>query len=149
MPKEIRIRNIPDKVHNRIALAATARGLSVEDYVIDALQELIGDARRIPRPRNQSPAAERRAFYEQAARECLASLTPPEAQVMQLRLGIGDAQPHSLQSIADQLGVSRQRVHQIESSARRKLSHPARLDVLAFAMRKLQILDRQVRWVTK
>ena len=149
MGKDLRIRNAPDMLHRRIAAAAAARGVSVEEFLLQALQQMVGDARKIPRSRRQSAASRRSAFYEQAARECLATLTEAEALVIKLRLGIGDAEPHSLQAIATSLGISRQRVHQIETSARRKLGHPSRLEVLGFAMRKLVMLDRQVRWVTK
>ena len=147
MAKDLRIRNVPDTLHRQLVAIAASRGSSVEEYLLQALQQLTESERPGRRsPRRRSSVSQRSAFYEQAAAECLATLTAPEANVVKLRLGIGDAEPHSLQSIADSLGVSRQRVHQIEASALRKLKHPARLDVLSFAMRKLQLLDRQSRW---
>lgn len=146
MSKDLRIRNVPDQLHRRVAAAAASRHMSVEEYLLQVLQQMV----RLERPKRRSArlsaASWRRAFYEQAARECLATMTEPEARVLQLRFGIGDVEPHSLQAIADDLGISRQRVHQIESTALRKLKHPSRLEVLGVAMRRLQMLERQSRW---
>ncbi|WOL13203.1 RNA polymerase sigma factor sigB-like [Canna indica] len=51
----------------------------------------------------------------------LNSLSPREKQVMQLRFGLENGVMRSLQEIGDMMGVSRERIRQIESSAFRKL----------------------------
>jgi len=55
--------------------------------------------------------------------KALACLTPREQQIITLRFGIGtdDGRSHTLQEIARELGVTRERVRQIEEVAMRKL----------------------------
>lgn len=58
-------------------------------------------------------------------RRLIATLDPRSAHVVRLRFGIR-AQPHTLEQVARKLGVSRERVRQIEKRAIRKLSLAAR-----------------------
>jgi RNA polymerase primary sigma factor len=55
------------------------------------------------------------------------ALDDREAQVIALRFGFGNSRPHSLQEIGDMLGLSRERVRQIEREALRKLRREKRL----------------------
>ena len=55
----------------------------------------------------------------------LQTLSPREEKVVRLRHGIGCPE-HSLSKIAGEMGVSRERIHQIEAKALRKLRHPSR-----------------------
>ena len=48
-------------------------------------------------------------------------LAPREAQVLRLRFGLEDGQPRTLGEIAGEVGVSRERVRQIEAEALFKL----------------------------
>jgi RNA polymerase primary sigma factor len=48
-------------------------------------------------------------------------LTPREKIVLQLRFGLGNGHQYPLQKIGEQLGVSRERIRQIEADALRKL----------------------------
>jgi RNA polymerase primary sigma factor len=57
----------------------------------------------------------------------LADLTGKEREVMRLRFGLGDGEPHTLQQIGDRLHLSRERVRQIESHAKDKLRRSASL----------------------
>lgn len=57
----------------------------------------------------------------------LNSLNPREAEVLQLRFGIGTQDSHTLEEVGERFGVTRERVRQIEKSALRKLRHPSRL----------------------
>lgn len=61
--------------------------------------------------------------------DCLSGLTPQEAQVIRLRFGF-DGDQLSLGQTGDQLGVTRQRIIQIEKKALRKMRHPSRADKL-------------------
>lgn len=53
-----------------------------------------------------------------------ASLAPRERLVLDQRLGILAGRSHTLQEIGDELGVTKERVRQIESEALRKLRTP-------------------------
>jgi RNA polymerase primary sigma factor len=48
-------------------------------------------------------------------------LTDREAKVLEMRFGIGDVEPMTLEQVGEQFGVTRERVRQIESKALRKL----------------------------
>ncbi len=51
-------------------------------------------------------------------------LSPRERQVLKLRYGLSGGREHTLGEIADQLGVTSERVRQIESAALSKLRQP-------------------------
>ena len=56
----------------------------------------------------------------------LDTLTPRERRVLQLRFGLLDDNQHTLEEIAKRIGVTRERIRQIEAKALRKLRHPTR-----------------------
>lgn len=68
------------------------------------------------------------AFQDRSMIDCvkksLDELTPREAQVLRLRYGIGTNQDHTLEEVGRTLGLTRERVRQIESAAIRKLRGP-------------------------
>jgi RNA polymerase sigma factor (sigma-70 family) len=67
--------------------------------------------------------------------DCLDSLTEREAFILRRRYGLDCEHPHTLQEIADILGLSRERVRQLERQAFEKLRQPHRSAQLAeFAM---------------
>ncbi len=51
----------------------------------------------------------------------LEALTEREQAILSRRYGLGLPEPHTLQVISDDLGISRERVRQIEKTAIRKL----------------------------
>jgi RNA polymerase primary sigma factor len=63
--------------------------------------------------------------------QVLSSLSKREAQVIRLRFGIDDGDFHTLERIGRKLGVSRERIRQIEKRALKKLRHPSRALVLS------------------
>ena len=69
-----------------------------------------------------------RAFQDRSMIECikksLDDLAPREAQVLRLRYGIGTNKDHTLEEVGHALGLTRERVRQIESAAIRKLRSP-------------------------
>jgi RNA polymerase primary sigma factor len=52
-------------------------------------------------------------------------LTPREQLVLQLRFGLGNGHVYPLEKIGEVLGITRERVRQIESKALEKLRHPS------------------------
>jgi RNA polymerase primary sigma factor len=56
----------------------------------------------------------------------LQKLAPREKSVLELRFGITDGSPHTLEEVAEKFGLSRERIRQIEARAIRKLRHPNR-----------------------
>ena len=58
--------------------------------------------------------------------EILKELTPREAKVLQLRYGLEDNRPHTLEEVGKEFNVTRERIRQIEAKALRKLRHPSR-----------------------
>jgi len=56
--------------------------------------------------------------------EVLSILAPREEKVLRMKFGIGESKRYSLEEIAKQLNINRERVRQIEAKALRKLRHP-------------------------
>jgi len=54
----------------------------------------------------------------------LEELTDRERQVLEMRFGLLDGRAHTLEEVGSALGVTRERIRQIESKALRKLRHP-------------------------
>src|SRR3989339_949741 len=58
--------------------------------------------------------------------EVLATLTDREAKVLKMRFGLHGAKALTLEEVGREVGVTRERIRQIESKALRKLRHPSR-----------------------
>ncbi|MGI9145127.1 MAG: sigma-70 family RNA polymerase sigma factor [Chloroflexota bacterium] len=56
--------------------------------------------------------------------DAMQALLPRDRQVLRMRYGLDGSREHTLGEIADQLGVTSERVRQIESAALSKLRHP-------------------------
>jgi RNA polymerase primary sigma factor len=67
-----------------------------------------------------------RALLKEQVRLALDSLTPRERRVLELRFGLDRTESLTLSEIGDALGVTRERIRQIEATALRKLRHPSR-----------------------
>lgn len=67
----------------------------------------------------------------QAIAEVLKSLSQREAEVLQLRFGLFGQEKQTLEEIGRTLGVTRERIRQIEAKALKKLNHPSRKKRLA------------------
>ena len=74
---------------------------------------------------NLEAAAEQRLLAEQI-RDTLLTLTPRERRVIERRFGLTDDADETLTAIGREIGVTRERIRQIESTALRKLRHPSR-----------------------
>ena len=58
--------------------------------------------------------------------EVLQELTDREARVLELRYGLRDNHPRTLEAVGKEFGVTRERIRQIEAKAIKKLRHPNR-----------------------
>ena len=57
--------------------------------------------------------------------EILQELPPREGRILQLRYGLTGGRTHTLREVGDKMGVTRERVRQIEANALRRLRKPA------------------------
>jgi RNA polymerase primary sigma factor len=89
------------------------------------LGDLIEDA--------EAPAASDALEYQtmiETVHRALASLEPREARVLALRFGLAEGRPHTLDEIGRDVGLTRERIRQIEKEALAKLRQPDRPDSL-------------------
>jgi RNA polymerase primary sigma factor len=67
-----------------------------------------------------------RSSFEQQIRAMVAELEDKEREVIELRFGLGGDEPKTLQEIGEALGLTRERIRQIESKAKEKLRRSQR-----------------------
>ncbi len=65
-------------------------------------------------------------LLKEQVQKVLGQLSKRERDVLEMRYGLRDGQSHTLEEVGQLLGVTRERVRQIESKALRKLRHPYR-----------------------
>lgn len=92
----------------------------------DALQDVLADTQALQPDELVAEEQMRRGVEE-----CLVHLTEREAFIVRLRYGLDSHEPHSLQEIGDLLGISRERVRQLEKQAFAKLRRLRQNTVLA------------------
>jgi RNA polymerase primary sigma factor len=113
----------------RVARDSVSLDTPVGDDGETTLGELIEDGDVL----QAADIAEQRALTR-SLRDLVATLTPREATIIKLRFGLEDGQPHTLQEVADQVGLTRERVRQLEKKALAELRDPRRHEpVLAWA----------------
>jgi RNA polymerase primary sigma factor len=112
----------PQKVENMIQVAR--RPLSLETPTDDEEDSVLGDFIED----DEFPAPDDTATYN-LLREHLESvldgLPPREVRILQLRYGLLDGQAYTLEEVGRKMGVTRERVRQIEAQALSRLRHPA------------------------
>jgi RNA polymerase primary sigma factor len=62
--------------------------------------------------------------------QILDTLSPREQKIIQLRFGLMDGHPRTLEEVGREFGVTRERIRQIESKTLAKLRHPSRAQML-------------------
>lgn len=85
----------------------------------DELQQLIGNG-SLPAPLRTALKELRR----EELRKALDVLTERERMVLSLRYGLDDDEPRTLEDTGQELGISRERVRQIQNEALEKMRHP-------------------------
>jgi RNA polymerase nonessential primary-like sigma factor len=70
------------------------------------------------------------SLLETEIRRALAGLTARESRIVELRYGLRDGQPLTLQDVAERFGLTRERIRQIEKEALAKLRQPGQANRL-------------------
>jgi RNA polymerase primary sigma factor len=65
------------------------------------------------------------AMLREMLQDILQDLPPREVRILQLRYGLVDGETYTLEEVGKKLGVTRERVRQIEAQALSRLRHPA------------------------
>ncbi len=65
-------------------------------------------------------------LLQEKLQQVLESLTDREKRVLELRFGMEDGRPRTLEEVGREFNVTRERIRQIEAKALRKLRHPSR-----------------------
>jgi len=112
----------PQKVANMIQVAR--RPLSLETPTDDEEDSVLGDFIRdddIPAPDDTATFNLLREHLDSV----LDGLPPREVRILQLRYGLLDGQTYTLEEVGRKMGVTRERVRQIEAQALSRLRQPA------------------------
>src|SRR6266536_4776323 len=109
-------------MHQRLGREPTPEELAVE---LDRTPDQIED---VDAP-EASELVDRQLMTEQL-RSALDALTPREATIMAMRFGLYDGNPHTLDEIGRALGLTRERIRQLEKQSLSKLRHPSRAQPL-------------------
>ena len=112
----------PKKVENMIQVAR--RPLSLETPTDDEEDSVLGDFIED----DEAPAPDESATYnllKEHLAQVLDDLPPREVRILQLRYGLLDGQAYTLEEVGRKMGVTRERVRQIEAQALSRLRHPS------------------------
>ncbi len=112
----------PKKVENMIQVAR--RPLSLETPTDDEEDSVLGDFIED----DEAPPPDDSATYnllKEHLEDVLNGLPPREVRILQLRYGLLDGQAYTLEEVGRKMGVTRERVRQIEAQALSRLRHPS------------------------
>lgn len=107
----------------RRLLEVSQRPLSLEKPVGEENDTEFGDFienEDIPSPAESAESG----LLREDLQEALSTLTPREARILRLRFGLEGEETYTLREVGEKLGVTRERIRQIEGKALRKLRHP-------------------------
>ena len=108
----------------RQMLDVARRPLSLEMPTDDEGESTLGDFVEdmdSPAPHDEVSSA----MLRELLIDILADLPPREVKILQMRYGLVDGQTYTLEEVGKKLGVTRERVRQIEAQALSRLRHPA------------------------
>jgi len=112
----------PKKIENMIQVAR--RPLSLETPTDEEEDSMLGDFIQD----EDSPAPVElvtQLLLREHLQDVLNALPPREVRILQLRYGLMDGQSYTLEEVGKKMGVTRERVRQIEAQALSRLRHPS------------------------
>jgi RNA polymerase primary sigma factor len=118
---DLKVQRAVERVDRILRLAQEP--MSLETPVGSEESSILGDFIEDENVVTPLDAASRELLRDQI-RNALLYLNERERQVLELRFGLLDGRDHTLEEVGQRLGVTRERVRQIEAKALRKLRHP-------------------------
>jgi len=112
----------PKKVESMIQIAR--RPLSLETPTDEEEDSVLGDFIQDEDSPAPVEVATKNLLREQI-QEVLSTLPPREVRILQLRYGLLDGESYTLEEVGKKMGVTRERVRQIEAQALSRLRHPS------------------------
>jgi RNA polymerase primary sigma factor len=112
-----------DRLHELEAAPGTP--ISLELPVGEDEEQELGDVLADEASQSPEDAATVRTMKEEVREVLQEVLTPREQLVLQLRFGLGNGHTYPLEQVGRQLGITRERVRQIEAGALAKLRQPS------------------------
>ncbi len=109
----------------RTVLKMAQQPVSLQSAVGDGEETAFGDLIEDKEAENPSDATSF-SLLKGKLGEVLTSLSDRERKILELRYGLVDGFPRTLEEVGKQYNVTRERIRQIEAKALRKLRHPAR-----------------------
>jgi RNA polymerase primary sigma factor len=110
--------------------AAPGTPISLELPVGEDEEQELGDVLADETSTSPEEVATTRTMKQEVQEVLEDVLTPRERLVLQLRFGLGNGHTYPLEQVGRQLGITRERVRQIEAGALAKLRHPKVLERL-------------------
>jgi RNA polymerase primary sigma factor len=110
-------------------LKISSEPVSLEQPIGEEEDSTVGDF--VPDEKAPDPVEfAARKMLREDIRRLLNDLNERERRVIELRYGLLDGHPRTLEEVGQEFGVTRERIRQIESKAIRKLQHPNRSSAL-------------------
>ncbi len=128
-PEELAVEldRTPDQIEE--LLRTSRQPISLDSTIGEDGETSIGDLIEDTDAPEASEMVDRQLMAEQL-RSALNALTPREATIMSMRFGLYDGNPHTLDEIGRALGLTRERIRQLEKQSLSKLRHPSRAQPL-------------------
>jgi RNA polymerase primary sigma factor len=128
-PEELAVEldRTPDQIEE--LLRTSRQPISLDSTIGEDGETSIGDLIEDVDAPEASELVDRQLMAEQL-RSALDALTPREATIMAMRFGLHDGNPHTLDEIGRALGLTRERIRQLEKQSLSKLRHPSRAQPL-------------------
>jgi RNA polymerase primary sigma factor len=128
-PEELAVEldRTPDQIEE--LLRTSRQPISLDSTIGEDGETSIGDLIEDVDAPEAGELVDRQLMADQL-RHALSALTPREATIMSMRFGLYDGNPHTLDEIGKALGLTRERIRQLEKQSLSKLRHPSRAQPL-------------------